>query len=62
MRSRGHPLGSEVVSLTTVYLEARFGGAGLTDASRRDFERRVREIRGFRATEPGGPAAATAAR
>ncbi len=48
MRSRGHPLGGEVVSLTTVYLEARFGGSGLTDASRRDFERRVRDIRSFR--------------
>jgi transglutaminase-like putative cysteine protease len=48
MCSRGHPLGSEVVSLTTVYLEARFGGALLNDASRRDFERRVRDIRAFR--------------
>jgi transglutaminase-like putative cysteine protease len=52
MRSRGHPLGGEVVSLTTVYLEARFGGAALTDASRRDFERRVRDIRAFRAAPP----------
>jgi hypothetical protein len=48
MRSRGHPLGGEVVSLTTVYLEARFGGAFLSDATRRDFERRVRDIRAFR--------------
>jgi len=59
MRSRGHPLGHEVVSLTTVYLEARFGGAGITDASRRDFERRVRDIRGFRAQEPDRSAAAS---
>ena len=48
MRSRGHPLGSEAVSLTTVYLEARFGGTLLSDATRRDFERRVRDIRAFR--------------
>jgi transglutaminase-like putative cysteine protease len=48
MRSRGHPLGSEAVSLTALYLEARFGGALLSDATRRDFERRVREIRALR--------------
>ncbi|MGH7296494.1 MAG: transglutaminase TgpA family protein [Polyangiaceae bacterium] len=46
--SRQHPLGGEVLLLTTVYLEARFGGAPLTDGLRRDFERRVREIRAYR--------------
>jgi len=45
LRARRHPLGEEVLSLTQVYLEARFGGQSLTDAGRRDFERRVRSIR-----------------
>jgi len=56
LRSRGHPLGTEVVSLTTVYLEARFGGALLSDSSRRDFERRVRDIRSFRPSESAASA------
>jgi protein-glutamine gamma-glutamyltransferase len=46
--ARNHPLGEEVVALTTVYLEARFGGATIDDGNRKDFERRVREIRVFR--------------
>jgi transglutaminase-like putative cysteine protease len=48
LRSRRHPLATEVLALTSVYLETRFGGAVLTDATRRDFERRVRDIRSFR--------------
>jgi len=40
-----HPLGPEVIALTRVYLETRFGGQALTDAIRRDFETRVRDIR-----------------
>ena len=52
LRSRQHPLAHSVLSLTSVYLEARFGGEMLTDAGRRDFERRVREIRGYRSESP----------
>jgi hypothetical protein len=48
LRSRRHPLAAEVLALTNVYLETRFGGAALTDGARRDFERRVRDIRAFR--------------
>jgi transglutaminase-like putative cysteine protease len=48
LRSRSHPLGDEVVSLTNVYLEVRFGGATLTETSRREFERRVRDLRSHR--------------
>jgi transglutaminase-like putative cysteine protease len=48
LRDRAHPLADEVLALTSTYLEARFGGQALTDGSRRDFERRVREIRAFR--------------
>jgi protein-glutamine gamma-glutamyltransferase len=55
LRARQHPLADEVVQLTTVYLEARFGGVSLDDARRKDFERRVKEIRTYKA-----PSATTA--
>jgi hypothetical protein len=48
LATKSHPLASEVISLTEMYLEARFGGGSLTEAARRDFERRVREIRAHR--------------
>ena len=48
LKSRSHPLADEVLSLTHVYLETRFGGAALTDATKRSFERRVRVIRAVR--------------
>jgi hypothetical protein len=44
LRSRNHPVADEVLSLTQVYLETRFGGIPLTELTRRDFERRVRDI------------------
>ena len=47
--SRNHPLAGEVLALTQVYLEARFGGVVLNEPTRRDFERRVRDVRAFRA-------------
>ncbi len=50
--ARHHPLADEVVELTEVYLSSRFGGDVLTDARRRDFERRVREIRAYRSPPP----------
>jgi hypothetical protein len=53
--ARKHPLAPEVVALTTAYLEVRFGGAPLTAETRRDFERRVRDIRSFRNPEPEPP-------
>jgi hypothetical protein len=55
MLSRRHPLADEVIALTTVYLETRFGGSALTDASKRDFERRVRDIRGYRPERGAAP-------
>jgi len=48
LKSRSHPLADEVLALTQVYLEARFGGAALTETTRRSFERRVRVIRTVR--------------
>jgi transglutaminase-like putative cysteine protease len=52
LQARRHPLAAEVLALTEVYLLARFGGAELTDAAKRDFERRVRDIRAFRSDRP----------
>jgi transglutaminase-like putative cysteine protease len=49
--ARRHPLAPEVESLTNMYLEVRFGGSMLTPEARRDFERRVREIRAYRGDE-----------
>ncbi len=48
LRSRSHPLAEVVVSLTSMYLQTRFGGEELTEATRRDFERQVRDIRAHR--------------
>jgi hypothetical protein len=45
---RKHPLGDEVIALTTVYLEARFGSVSLDDRGKRDFDKRVRDIRAYR--------------
>jgi protein-glutamine gamma-glutamyltransferase len=50
LHTQRHPLAPEVLSLTSVYLEARFGEVVLTESDRRDFERRVRELRAYRAT------------
>jgi len=52
LRSRRHPLADEVLSLTHVYLATRFGGAALTEDTKRDFDRRLRNIRAFRANGP----------
>lgn len=49
---RNHPLAGQVLALTTVYLEARFGGRAFTDATRREFERGLGEIRAFRGAAP----------
>jgi transglutaminase-like putative cysteine protease len=52
IRGRRHPLAGQVLALTTVYLEARFGGRALTEDTRRDFERRLVEIRAYRGAVP----------
>lgn len=54
LQSRNHPLAVEVLALTHMYLETRFGGTDLSEATRRDFERRVREIRAHRAERAPG--------
>jgi hypothetical protein len=45
---RRHPLAPEIEALTQTYLELRFGGSPLTVETRRDFEKRVRDIRAYR--------------
>ena len=49
LAARAHPLADDVLELTQKYLEARFGGAALDDASARAFEKRVKEIRSYKA-------------
>ncbi|HWL87769.1 MAG TPA: DUF4129 domain-containing protein, partial [Polyangiaceae bacterium] len=48
LRENQHPLADEILALTQVYLEARFGGVSLTPDVTRDFERRVRILRATR--------------
>jgi transglutaminase-like putative cysteine protease len=55
LRAQRHPLADEVVSLTTLYIEARFGGSRLDEPARREFERRVRAIRAWRRNPAAAP-------
>ena len=52
-----HPIAEEVGALTRRYLEARFGELTLSEADRKDFARRVREIRTGRGAEEAREAA-----
>ena len=45
LRSRSHPLASEVIDLTEIYLSVRFGGTRLSEESLRGFDKRVRAVR-----------------
>jgi transglutaminase-like putative cysteine protease len=49
---QNHPLAAETLALTETYLDVRFGHGTLTETAKRDFERRVRLIRGFRPPAP----------
>jgi hypothetical protein len=44
----GHPLAEEVLKLTQVYLDARFGGASITEDEKRAYEVRVKKVRAVR--------------
>jgi transglutaminase-like putative cysteine protease len=50
--ARRHPLADEILALTQVYLDTRFGGIALDEPTRRNFEQRVREIRLRRPEQP----------
>jgi protein-glutamine gamma-glutamyltransferase len=54
---KAHPLAGDVLDLTNRYLEARFGGAALDENAAREFERRVREIRAYKAAPDAPPSA-----
>jgi hypothetical protein len=41
----GHPIGEDVLALTEQYIEVRYAGRALTEHERREFARRVREVR-----------------
>jgi protein-glutamine gamma-glutamyltransferase len=45
LKSKDHPLGAEIHSLTEIYIATRFGGEMLTDLLKRDFEKRIHEIK-----------------
>jgi transglutaminase-like putative cysteine protease len=45
LTERQHPLAPEVLALTHVYLDTRFGHRALTESDKRDFEMRVRVVR-----------------
>jgi transglutaminase-like putative cysteine protease len=53
--ARSHPLADDILALTARYIEARFGGVAIDEAAHKDFERRVKEIRSFKAP-PDAPA------
>jgi hypothetical protein len=50
--AKEHPLADDVLALTNRYLEARFGGDALSDDAARDYEKKVREIRAYKAPPP----------
>jgi len=45
LASMSHPLASEILDLTEIYLSARFGGHSLSEEEKKIFERRVKAIR-----------------
>lgn len=58
LAAKAHPLADDVLDLTNRYLGARFGGETLTDDAAREYEKKVREIRSYKApppAEPSGP-------
>jgi hypothetical protein len=57
LRTRAHPLATEVIDLTEIYLSVRFGGTRLSDDSLRGFDKRVRAVRAWR--RPAALSAAT---
>ncbi len=48
LKNRAHPLATEVIDLTEIYLAVRFGGTRLDDEALRGFDRRVRAVRSWK--------------
>jgi len=48
LKGLGHPLAEEVLDLTRVYLDARFGGSSISEDDRKTYETRVKRVRSVR--------------
>lgn len=48
LAAKAHPLASDILELTNVYLAARFGGTAMSDDAARDYEKKVRDIRSYK--------------
>jgi transglutaminase-like putative cysteine protease len=55
LQALDHPLSAEILALTEIYLEARFGREVVTDELRREFEDRVKAVRTKAATRTSTP-------
>jgi len=45
LNASGHPLADEILDLTGIYLDARFGARHITAETRKEYEARVRAVR-----------------
>lgn len=54
-----HPLSSEIVDLTSIYLRARFGGETLSEEEKRGFEERLKALRSVELPREGRTAPAS---
>jgi hypothetical protein len=57
LRDFRHPAAEEILALTRLYLEVRFGGHHLADSERRDFAHRVKALRQTRSASQAAQAA-----
>jgi protein-glutamine gamma-glutamyltransferase len=55
LAARAHPLADDVLDLTNRYLDARFGGNALSDEAARAYEKKIRDIRSYKAPPPEAP-------
>jgi transglutaminase-like putative cysteine protease len=53
--AKSHPLADDVLELTNVYIEARYGGGALDEPAQREFEKKVRGIRAYKSPVPPPP-------
>jgi len=59
LATRAHPLATEILDLTEIYLSVRFGGTKLDDDAMRAFDKRVRAVRAWRRRREATLSAAT---
>jgi protein-glutamine gamma-glutamyltransferase len=56
LASLSHPLATEILDLTLVYIRARFGGEVLDEEAKRDFEGRVKAVKSAQVAAPASAA------